>query len=324
MSESILLAGKRGTGKSLAATWMAGKYLAAGRPVATNLNLFVDRLAPAYCRTRWYRLPDFPRAQDLLELPMGNPVPQDEGRNGLLILDEAGTFLNSREWQGGGRQDVISWLLQSRKYGWDLLLIAQHANLLDKQIRESLVETQGTLRRLDKIKVPLLSGLYKYFTGNPLHFPRMHFAALRYGFGIGAPVSDNLFFRGEELYGGYDTLQKISPVTGQQGTSWMLSAWELKGQYMKKWDLRRQMAAGGLVIGCLIGLPGGYLAAKLQPKVEAVKETVSEVKVRGVVHDEAGREFILLADGSTGLVAATKADLGGVRYLVGSIWYAKQ
>lgn len=338
MTESTLYAGKRGSGKSLAAVAKITKYLLAGRPVATNLNLYVEKLVPSYCKTPWYRLPDWPNAADLGVLPLGNPFLEwvegqsypamregyTESANGLLALDEVATFLNSRDWKGNGRQEFISWLLHSRKFGWDLLFISQHLNLVDKQVRDSLIDVQGTLRSLDKVQVPILSPIYKYFTGEPLHFPKAHFASMRYGFGQGAPSSDTLFFRGKELYSGYDTLQTISPITGQEGVSSMLSAWQLKGQYMNKWDLRRQMAAGGMVLGLLIGGAGGYAASFYKPSKsnEVIAETVEKsVKVRGVVRDGTGREIVLLSDGRSATVSQVKADKSGVRYLVGNTWY---
>lgn len=326
MSEAVLLAGKRGSGKSLGALSMIERYMKEGRTVATNMDLFVDKLVPAYVDTRWYRLPDYPTAEDLKELPLGNPIPTEEKRNGLLCLDEVATYLNSREWSGSGRQDLISWLVQSRKYGWDLLLIAQHANLIDKQVRDALIEIQGTVRRMDKMQVPVLSALWKYFFQKPLHFPRIHFVALRYGFAFNAPVADRWFWRGAELHAAYNTLQKISPLTGQVGTSTMLSAWDLKGRYMSKWDLRRQMAAGGLVIGLLLGFAGGFGAAKWQP---AVKPVVAEaldpaVKVRGIAQDGSGRNVVILTDGRTGIATSMKSDGKGTRYLVAGVWYGGQ
>jgi hypothetical protein len=106
----------------------------------------------------------------------------------------------------------------------------------------------------------------------------------------------------------------------------MPSAWEVKGQYMSKWDLRRQMAAGGLVIGLLIGFGGGYAAHKFKPNSEAVAvESVdASIRVRGVVKDGSGRDLVLLSDGRTGPAASMKADASGVRYKVGSTWYAMQ
>jgi len=340
MSESVLLSGKRGSGKSLGAVDLARKYLEKGRPVATNLNLYVDKLVPGYCQTRWHRVPDHPSASDLQALPLGNPGLEwrdgetdpvmlpgfNEKLNGLLLLDEIATFLNSREWNGNGRQEVINWLLQSRKYGWDLCFIAQHANLIDKQLRESLMEIQGTVRRMDKIAVPLLSPLWKYFTGEPLYMPKIHYVALLYGFGQGAPVADRWFFRGTELYEAYDTLQRISPVTGQTGPSSMLSAWDLKGKHMKKWDLRRQMAAGGLVIGCLIGFAGGFGAGWKKFKNEPVSQIVAtatgeEIKVRGIIGGDVAR--LLLTNGETVIAESVKNDAGGVQYGAKGKWYAE-
>lgn len=323
MSEAVLLAGKRGSGKTLGALDMIRRYLEEGRAVATNIDLFVENLVPAYNETRWYRIPDYPSAADLKALPLGNDDPTNEKRNGLLVLDEAATFLNSREWQGSGRQDVISWLVQSRKWGWDLLLIAQHANLIDKQVRDALIEIQGTVKRMDKMQVPLLSTFYKYFTQKPLHFPRIHFVALKYGFTPDAPVADRWFWRGGELHKAYDTLQKISPMTGQTTTTSMLSAYELKGRYMNKWDLRRQMMAGGLVFGLLVGFAGGFGSAKWHSsqKPDAAPIVADDAKVKGVIQGDLTR--VILTDGRVLLAESTKTDKNGTTYKVGGRWYAE-
>lgn len=338
MTDGTLLCGKRGSGKSLGAVDKAGSYLKAGRAVATNLNLNVEHLVPAYNKTRWYRVPDWPSAQDLEKLPLGNrflkwvenePDPvmcegYDEKYNGLLLLDEVATFLNAREWNGNGRQEFISWLAQSRKYGWDLLLIAQSVGMVDKQVRDSFIDVQGTVRNLEKMAVPVLSPIWKYFTGEPLHFPKMHFVALKYGFHPDAAISDRWFWRGSEIYKAYNTLQRISGITGQQGTSIGLSAWELKGRRMNKWDLRRQMAAGGLVIGLLIGFVGGYVsssqAARLK-KPDAAVVADDGVKVRGVIETDVTR--LILTDGRTVLAEGTKYDQTGTSYKVGGRWYAE-
>lgn len=43
------------------------------------------------------RLPDKPSLNDLLAIGVGN-TSYDESRNGLLVLDECGTWFNSRSW----------------------------------------------------------------------------------------------------------------------------------------------------------------------------------------------------------------------------------
>ncbi|MDL1889321.1 hypothetical protein FBQ96_07025 [Nitrospirales bacterium NOB] len=333
MSDGVLIAGKRGSGKTLGALSMMRKYLVAGRTVATNLNIFIENLVPAYVTTRFYRVADHPTSQDLELLPLGNPflyrdetgevLMRDgftEKKNGLLVLDEVSTFLNAREWQEGNRSKLLAWLVQSRKYGWDLLLITQHAEQIDRQVRTALIELQGTVRRMDRIQVPILSMIWKYFTNEPLHFPRIHFLALRYGFEVHAPIADRWFWRGTDDYKAYDTLQKISPITGQQGVSTMLSAYDIKGKRMNKWDLRRQMAAGGLVIGIMMGFAGGWFGGRYQlPETKPV--TVDEViTVKGVAGG-AGNMTVVLSDGRTATADAFKADNEGVRYRVGGKWY---
>lgn len=324
MSEAVLLAGKRGSGKSLGAVGMASRYLKEGRVVATNLNLNIEHLVPAYCETPWYRLPDWPSASDLTALPPGNPDPTKESKNGLLILDEAATFLASRQWSAEGRQALINWLVQSRKYGWDLLLIAQHARLIDVAIRDALIEVQGTMRRMDKVQVPILSSVWKYFTGKALHFPKIHYVALRYGFNNDAPIADRWFFRGADFFKAYDTTQRINPEIGVKETIKMPSAWEVKGSKMAKWDLRRQMAAGGLVIGLLVGFGSGYAAHAFKPAANLASEALDPaVKVKSVVRDGEGGTVVLLSNGQSARAIAENHDATGSRYKVGATWYGQ-
>ncbi|MGB4312439.1 MAG: zonular occludens toxin domain-containing protein [Natronincolaceae bacterium] len=54
----------------------------------------------------------------------------------LIILDEAGIYFNSRDWQQ--QKDRFLWIkffAQSRKLGYDVVLVAQSLTMIDKQIR---------------------------------------------------------------------------------------------------------------------------------------------------------------------------------------------
>ncbi|NOT98683.1 MAG: hypothetical protein HOO97_06270, partial [Sideroxydans sp.] len=148
MTDATLLTGKRGTGKSLNAVKTIQQYLQQGRVVATNLDLFVEHLLPSNSRTICYRLPDVPVSEVLNHpfFPLGNPNPIDESRNGLLVLDECAGFLNSRDWKDKDRTALIAFLAQSRKFGWDLILIAQGPSMIDKQIRTELCDMHGVCR----------------------------------------------------------------------------------------------------------------------------------------------------------------------------------
>lgn len=59
----------------------------------------------------------------------------------LLIIDEAGCVFNSRDWQtkSAERARWIKFFSQSRKFGYDVILVAQSDRMIDRQIR-SLAE----------------------------------------------------------------------------------------------------------------------------------------------------------------------------------------
>lgn len=200
--------GKLGTGKTKFAVWQAQLALARGRRVASNVDLHLEHLAPRRPRASYVRLPDKPTALDLSAMGHGNPDSYDEDRNGVLILDELGTWLNSRSFQDKGRADLLDWLIHARKLGWDVYLIVQSSMMIDKQVREALVEYQARCMRLDKVKVPLVGGvLNDLFGGRVGYLPRMHFVAARVGAVGSQIVAERWMYRGDHLHACYDTRQ---------------------------------------------------------------------------------------------------------------------
>ena len=57
----------------------------------------------------------------------------------LLVIDECQLLFNSREWQKTNRKSWLSFFSQHRKYGYEVVLVAQFDGMVDKQIR-SLIE----------------------------------------------------------------------------------------------------------------------------------------------------------------------------------------
>lgn len=53
----------------------------------------------------------------------------------FLVIDEASTVFNPREWQKAGRKDWLSFFAQHRKLMFDVVLIAQQDIQIDNQIR---------------------------------------------------------------------------------------------------------------------------------------------------------------------------------------------
>lgn len=224
------ITGKLGSGKSLVSVGRIMDYLAKGRPVATNLNLYLDRYFGKRSKSSYVRLPDIPTVHDLHAIGKGNDS-LDETKNGLLVLDECGVFFNSRDWADKGRQSVISWLLHSRKLGWDVILIVQDISLIDKQIRTALLEHVGICKRTDRLSIPFIGGILK-FLKIPHRPPRVHLCSVKYGTDIHALVVDRWFYRGVIIQNCYDTRQVFSYAC-EFAIHSVLSPWTTTGRYLE-------------------------------------------------------------------------------------------
>lgn len=223
-----LVSGRLGSGKTLAAVGRIRDALAAGRRVATNLDINMDKMFTPQRKYTLLRIPDKPSVHDLESIGCGNDV-MDESKNGLIVLDELGSFLNARQFQDKGRAAVIDWLIHSRKLGWDVIFIVQHIDMVDKQIRTALVEYLVTCRRLDRLKIPLFGNFLKML-GLPFHLPKIHVGVVRYGTELNALVADKWVYMAKHLYPAYDTRQ-VFIENYPHGPHSMLSAWHLVGRY---------------------------------------------------------------------------------------------
>lgn len=198
--------GKLGNGKSLVSVSKIQEYLFRGRPVATNLDIRLHHLVNRDAKKATvYRLPDKPSLYDLESLGVGNKT-YDETKNGLIVLDELGTWLNSRGYQDKSRQPIIDWLLHSRKYGWDLILIVQDISIIDKQIRDAICEHVVYCRRMDRMRIPFFSSFFALF-GVDLRFPKLHIGVVKYGAEASAIVVEKWMYSGTDLYSAYNTKQ---------------------------------------------------------------------------------------------------------------------
>lgn len=91
----------------------------------------------------------------------------------LLEIDEAGIPFNSRDWATNGKSRMmwIKFFSLSRKLGYDVVLIAQHDRMLDRQIRSLLefdvkhlkANNSFFLRFLSIFKVTLFLYVYRWY-----------------------------------------------------------------------------------------------------------------------------------------------------------------
>lgn len=226
------ITGKKGTGKTKSVVLRIREALLQGRRVATNLDLNLDELLPRSSKATVLRLPDKPTAADLFAIGCGNES-YDEDRNGLLVLDELGTWLNARAFQDRERAPVLDWLVHARKYGWDVYYLMQHINQVDKQVREAFVEYTVRCVKMDKLPIPFLTPLLRAVSLGRvnLRFPRFHSCTVRLGVDPLGLIVDRWLFRGDDVHVAYDTRQVFS-ATYPHGLYSVLSPWHTKGRYV--------------------------------------------------------------------------------------------
>jgi zona occludens toxin len=134
-----LYEGVPGSGKSLCAAGQILDQLSLGHLVICNFPFFPPRSrkyrrgALVTCSneelsvdflSRWYRI--------WLKFRCGGEPREHQI---YLVIDEAGTVFNSRDWQSSGRREWLSFFAQHRKLMFDVVLIVQQDIMVDKQIR---------------------------------------------------------------------------------------------------------------------------------------------------------------------------------------------
>jgi Zonular occludens toxin (Zot). len=258
-----VVTGKLGSGKTLITVSRIREYIRQGRPVATNLNLnLLEMLGPFNRSALVYRLPDKPCRADLEAIGVVDQK-ADEDKNGLIVLDECGTWLNSRGWNDPARQPLFEWFVHARKFGWDVIFIVQDISILDKQAREAFAEHVVYCRRLDRLAVPFLSFLSRVLAGVRLVGPKVHMAVVRYGDKENSLVVDRWMYRGTDLYRAYDTRQVFINAPGQLvycvlppfflGRFSGMSRFRYVFNQSRRWFIRRPLVL--LVLGAAFAAP---------------------------------------------------------------------
>lgn len=187
------------------------------------------------------RIPDYPTIDDLRAIGNGNES-YDEDKNGLLVLDECGSWFNSRSWQDKSRSSLNDWFRHSRKLGWDVMILVQDVTLLDSQARDALGEMTAFCKRLDRVAVPVIGTAFKALTGSKLKPPKVHMARVVYGIREQDLLSDRWVYRGTSFYSMYETKQIFTPEY-PHGTFSYLPPWHTTGRFRcnRDWEFFMRM-----------------------------------------------------------------------------------
>lgn len=121
----------------------------------------------------------------------------------LLVIDECQLLFNARAWNEKGRHDWISFFTQHRKLGYRVILSAQFAEMIDKQIR-ALIEYEYVHRKL--INIGIYGKIMCLFMGRNTHVSIKIYAPLK------QKVATEFFKGNKGLFALYDTYNLFSSV----------------------------------------------------------------------------------------------------------------
>ena len=118
----------------------------------------------------------------LIDFAKKNHVQRKESQT-MVVIDEAGIKFNCRSWQDKDRLQWLDFFSQHRKYGFDIILIAQADVMLDKQIRQ-FIENDVNHRKLSSCGVygKAVSVAYKFVAITFWYGNRMRIGAQYIGY----------------------------------------------------------------------------------------------------------------------------------------------
>ena len=232
-----IVQGKLGTGKGKYCVAKIRDALLAKKRVATNCDLFLEHLLPSQSRMTALRLPDKPTPSDMAMIGKGYEGKIAPKQDGILVLDELGSWLNARSYQDKNRAGFLDWLIHARKHRWTTYLQAQDMEMIDKQVRQAVCEYQVKCINLENIKIPIIG----HFLGEKGKLPRAHIAMTSLTDVSGIQI-DKEWYRADDIQKGYDTeqifrmWQREPGDLGFRDETFMgpfsyLSPWHLVGRY---------------------------------------------------------------------------------------------
>lgn len=245
MSKGIFIEGVKRSGKTKFAVDLMAGYIKRGCKVATNLDLFLENLAPDSDNSV-IRLPDHPRSCDFIalesaypELDPDKPETYDESKNGLVLIDELLTFLNSRDWKDKDRAIIVSWMVQMGKFGWDLVAIGQDFESVDKQLRATTINSLYSIKNgRNYFGFGLFNSLLSLVL-NAFKFPQFSIARFYDSQSKGRKAHGHEFFIKSWTHQWYKTAQRFLPDVMQTNDNRLVdmraSYSMIPGKTLNKW-----------------------------------------------------------------------------------------
>lgn len=190
--------GTPGSGKSLHLASVIRDYVKyKNKWVVTNVPINVGNIKGRK-RGKYIYLDDIEMTPDSLQSISNSYFSDKPLKEGciLLIIDECQLMFNAREWNKPGRSDWLKFFTLHRHLGYDIILVCQFDQMIDKQIR-SLVEYQFQHRKLLNMG---WRGYILFF----ISFGR-RFCVVKYWYPMKDKISTQLLYCNKSLFKLYDT-----------------------------------------------------------------------------------------------------------------------
>ena len=159
--------GTPGSGKSYNAVFELVTHLRKGKPAFANFTLRDPD--PGWKFTPFAN----EEVNEIIKWIVKHPL--DREGEGLFIVDEAQLIWNSREWKQIPKS-VIGFFSQHRKLGYNIILVTQRVEMIDRQVR-MLAEYEVKWRKMNNYKIfgfiplwpipwlPLFLGVRRWING---------------------------------------------------------------------------------------------------------------------------------------------------------------
>ena len=125
-----------------------------------------------------------------------------------LIIDECQLMFNAREWQQNGRAEWLSFFTQHRKYGYNIVLIAQFDRMIDRQIR-SLIEYEYIHRKASNYGIGGM--IFSLLSGGNL------FIAVQMWYPLKLRIGSSMFHARKKYWSIYDSYGTFKTDEDQAG-----------------------------------------------------------------------------------------------------------
>lgn len=199
-----LYSGVPGSGKSLHAANVIRWCLNRRKPMPVLGNFELSQLAPVRSLENFHYYPNEQLRPEVLTdfadawWREGHRFCED---GIILVIDECQLLFNARNWTNTDRLAWLEFFSQHRKYGYRVILVAQHLKMIDNQFR-MLIEYEYQHRKVENL------GMFGFFLS--LLFGRRLYLHLNFYVPLGDRIGFDWFLARKRDFAMYDSYARFA------------------------------------------------------------------------------------------------------------------